>query len=459
MSTAKADGSVPGPPLPRSHPPSVNGSHPGSVHGDLGVVGSKDVPSNVATMNGSYGLRPGGTQKVDAAAADDSDEEEDEEPADHTFEFTTNLNVFRFLRMIVTLQVLGVMIDNDDIPVPVFFRIVCRGPLFYAIRFYSRPFMDLIYAIQVNQNNVPGASAGLAQGSALLRSGGSGGGASSHRRLSYWSSYREAVEPTPVFYPNIAFLTDRNWHTIQYYGHFFMGLFAVVMAGLFTFSFWELSDYTNRFEMERWLKRYATPKWWRVGGFNVMFAMMRGTLIMSLLVFFLYALCKQFVPKAVPETEMVGGAVALSLMLSFIVTLLALFLLWFANSAFQRCVSPCRCRLSCVLLTHRHPPSMHDARSYVSQNEVYTSIIILKKCIKVKVEMGLGLLWCLFLPVVYTLCKALVLVEDWDATVALPHRKAHTHFVPCFFMAFPPFKSTRCVPAPFMCARGVVSPT
>ena len=102
---------------------------------------------------------------------------------------------------------------------------------------------------------------------------------------------------------------------------------------------------------------------------------------------------------------------------------------------------------------------MHDARSYVSQNEVYTSIIILKKCIKVKVEMGLGLLWCLFLPVVYTLCKALVLVEDWDATVALPHRKAHTHFVPCFFMAFPPFKSTRCVPAPFMCARGVVSPT
>jgi len=293
-------------------------------------------------------LRPGGTQKVDAAA-DDSDEEEDEEPADHTFEFTTNLNVFRFLRMIVTLQVLGVMIDNDDIPVPVFFRIVCRGPLFYAIRFYSLPFMDLIYAIQVNQNNVPGASAGLAQGSALLRSGGSGGSggsASSHRRLSYWSSYREAVEPTPVLYPNIAFLADRNWHTIQYYGHFFMGLFAVVMAGLFTFSFWELSDYTNRFEMERWLKRYATPKWWRVGGFNIMFAMMRGTLIMSLLVFFLYALCKQFVPKAVPETEMVGGAVALSLMLSFIVTLLALFLLWFANSAFQRCVYPRRCRLS-----------------------------------------------------------------------------------------------------------------
>jgi len=321
-------------------------------------------------MNGSYGLRPGGTQKVDAAA-DDSDEEEDEEPADHTFEFTTNLNVFRFLRMIVTLQVLGVMIDNDDIPVPVFFRIVCRGPLFYAIRFYSRPFMDLIYAIQVNQNNVPGASAGLAQGSALLRSGGSGGGASSHRRLSYWSSYREAVEPTPVFYPNIAFLTDRNWHTIQYYGHFFMGLFAVFMAGLFTFSFWELSDYTNRFEMERWLKRYATPKWWRVGGFNVMFAMMRGTLIMSLLVFFLYALCKQFVPKAVPETEMVGGAVALSLMLSFIVTLLALFLLWFANSAFQRCAYPRQCRLSCVPLTHRHPPPPNPLQLRVAERGVH----------------------------------------------------------------------------------------
>ena len=382
-------------------PQAVNGSHsqPSSINGDLGVqnVGTNDLPSNVATINGSYHLGPGKGIKANADDSD-GDDDDDEELADQTFEFTTNLNVFRFLRMIITLQILGIMIDNDSIPVPVFFRLVCRGPLFYAIRFYSRPFMDLIYAIQFNQNKVPGASAGLAQGTAALNAG------TGHRRLSYLSSYRTAAEPTPVFYPNISFLSGRNWHTIQYYGHFFMGLFAVVMAGLFTFSFWELSDYTNRFEMERWLKLYATRKWWRVGGFNVMFAMMRGTLIMSLLVLFVYALCKQFVPKAVPETEMVGGAVALSLMMSLIVTLLALWLLWFANSAFKR---------------------------YVSQNEAYTSIIILKKCVKVKVEIGLGILLCLFVPVLYTLCQALVLVEDWDATVALPHRKVRVCEMSC----------------------------
>ena len=280
------------------------------------------------------------------------------------------------------------------------------------MRFYSRIFIDLIYAIQFNQKSIPGTSS---LGSVASKNG-LGSASVPTRRLSYVSSYIPDEMPNPRFYPNIAFLEERHWHTIKYYSHFFLGMFAVVMGGLFTFKFWEMRDYTNRFEMEAWLKRYATRKWWRVGGFNVMWAMIKATLLFSLFVLFLYALCKQFVPKGVPGTEMVGAAVAISLMVTLIVTLLALFFLSFANSAFMR---------------------------YVSQNEAYTSIIILKKCVKVKVELGLALLLCLFLPVLYTLTQSVILVQDWDTTTALPHRVGNNHFVPCYFMAFPPFRSTR----------------
>ena len=90
----------------------------------IGNSQSKDMPSNIATFNGSYNLRANTTLMKAAIDDDDSDDEKDEEKADHTFEFTTNMNVFRFIRMLVTLQVLGVMIDNDSIPVPVFFRLL-----------------------------------------------------------------------------------------------------------------------------------------------------------------------------------------------------------------------------------------------------------------------------------------------------------------------------------------------
>ena len=113
---------------------------------------------------------------------------------------------------------------------------------------------------------------------------------------------------------------------------------------------------------------------------------------------------------------MIGGAVAIGAMFTLIITLIALWLMSFANSAFQR---------------------------YVSQNEAYTSIIILKKCIKAKVEIGLGLMLFLFVPVLYNLCQALILVEDWDTTLATAWRRGNNHFVPCYFMAFPPFRSTR----------------
>ena len=271
-----------------------------TVNGNTGQVGGTAIQppptSDKATFNGSYNLKPNNAVTLMngvGAEEDDSDAEDEDEQADHTFEFTTNLNVFRFIRMIITLQVIALMVDKEDMEIPVLFRLFSRGPLFYSIRFYSRPFLDLIYAVQFNQNRVPNLEIASSVAKAKQQSG------IGRRLLSYVSSYVPTVEPNPVFKADIVFLPDRNWHTIQYYGHFFLGLFAVIMSFLFTFKFWEMKNYTDRFEMDAWLKRYATRKWWRVGGFNVMFAVGRGSLAAALCVFFLYALCKQFVPKGI----------------------------------------------------------------------------------------------------------------------------------------------------------------
>ena len=67
---------------------------------------------------------------------------------DNKFEFTESYHIMRFIRMLLILQVLGMMIENPAMKVSTLFTIVSRFPLFYSIRFYSRPFLDLIYAVQ-----------------------------------------------------------------------------------------------------------------------------------------------------------------------------------------------------------------------------------------------------------------------------------------------------------------------
>ena len=68
---------------------------------------------------------------------------------DHTFEFTNNVAVMRFIRMFLSLQIVAVMIDNTYVELPVLFRIFSRDVLFYVIRFYSRPFIDVIYFMEL----------------------------------------------------------------------------------------------------------------------------------------------------------------------------------------------------------------------------------------------------------------------------------------------------------------------
>jgi hypothetical protein len=70
------------------------------------------------------------------------------ERKDRTFEFSDSKTIMRIIRLVLVIQVIAFVTDNPSIQIPILFRIISYGPLFYAIRFYSRPFIDFVYALQ-----------------------------------------------------------------------------------------------------------------------------------------------------------------------------------------------------------------------------------------------------------------------------------------------------------------------
>jgi hypothetical protein len=89
----------------------------------------------------------------DDVSSEDSDGEAPD-TKNQNFEFSNGYGVMRIIRMVLVLQVISIALDNPSLEMSVLFRIACRGPLFYAIRFYSRPFIDLIYVVQYFLNAV-----------------------------------------------------------------------------------------------------------------------------------------------------------------------------------------------------------------------------------------------------------------------------------------------------------------
>ena len=65
------------------------------------------------------------------------------------FEFSDSYNIMRWIRLVILLQTIAIIIDNPSFEMSVFFRIVCRGFLLYLLEFYSRPFIDLVYIVQL----------------------------------------------------------------------------------------------------------------------------------------------------------------------------------------------------------------------------------------------------------------------------------------------------------------------
>ena len=65
------------------------------------------------------------------------------------FEFTNNLYVMRLVRMFLCMEAVGIVIDTPSFYIPTMFKICCRTILFYTIRFYSRPIVDIVYIIEL----------------------------------------------------------------------------------------------------------------------------------------------------------------------------------------------------------------------------------------------------------------------------------------------------------------------
>jgi hypothetical protein len=293
------------------------------------------------------------------------------------FEFTDNLGVMRVVRMIITLQILGLIIDNPSIQIPLLFRVFCRGPLFYAIHFYSRPFIDAVYLVQLFfaqiasdiQSSVPSKSSA---GKIVVTA----------RRLfgTTYKSYTDEPTIKQQYGFQVNFIDDRNWHAIKHFSHFFLGIFLVIMATLFTLRFWEIRDYTDREEIRLWLRKYVGDGWWRRGGLGVAVSTARGLVYIGVLFLLLFVVSRQFNPRtALPEPRMIGGVAITGLSVILIIYILGYVCIRSTEAIFVR---------------------------YVSQNVAYSSGLILKKVIKSKTEIGLSLMLLLFMPVCYNLVQS-----------------------------------------------------
>jgi hypothetical protein len=78
---------------------------------------------------------------------EDTDDEVPETKNQH-FEFSDGYGVMRIIRAVMVVQIISVALENPSLEMSALVRITVRGVLFYAIRFYSRPFIDVLYLIQ-----------------------------------------------------------------------------------------------------------------------------------------------------------------------------------------------------------------------------------------------------------------------------------------------------------------------
>ena len=347
---------------------------------------------------------------------DMKDEDVDEtkpEVKERNFEFTSGDDMMRFLRMIFYVQIIALAVDNPTIILPPLFRIAVEGLCFYSMRFYYRPFLDLIYIIQYCYTNfVPIAVKYLP----FLMKLNSFDHWVINSDIPYEDKLKIPKTPRRLGDSNFAVNVEyeHNWHSLKYFAQFFLGIFFVIMAVLYTFGLWEIKDYTDTREVQIWLKKYVADGWFKRGGVNIAVSITKGFVALALFILILFSVSNQFAsPASTPTMSMLG--------LSMAVFFSALGILWFIGYRALKASEGAFVR-------------------YVSQNVSYTSAIILKRVVKSKMETGIVLMFLLYMPVLYVFMQSIIIITDWNTTVAMVHRKGVNYYVPCYFMAFPPYR-------------------
>ena len=346
---------------------------------------------------------------------DMKDEDIDEtkpEVKERNFEFTSGDDMMRFLRMVFYIQIIALAIDNPTILLPPLFKIAIKGLCFYSLKFYYRPFLDLIYLIQYAYSNLLPL---LIQYLPFLNELNSFSNWVINTNVPYENNIkvpRRLVDAT--FSVNVDY--EHNWHSMKYFTQFFLAILFVVMAVLYTFGLWEIKDYTDTHEVQRWLKAYVADGWYRRGGLNLAYCITKGFIAMSLFVLILWSISNQLAsPASVPTMSMLSLSMALYLSV--------LSILWFIGYRALKATEGAFIR-------------------YVSQNVAYTSAIILKRVVKSKLETGIVLMFLLYMPALYVFMQSIIIITDWNDTIAMGHRRGVNYYVPCYFMAFPPYRHT-----------------
>jgi len=376
--------------------------------------------------------------RTNADSATNLGEEEQESIADKlkNFEFTNNLHIMRCIRTVVYLQYIAIISDSPYIRMPLIFQTMCRGFLNYLLYWYSRPFLDFVYCIQYFQQTVEDiwkkyfptdqAAATIA---ITRRLDGSDGYHDSFADNNPWR-YTDvesrvlsaAIEPTSmptagvakadmtgVFFIN--YLSDRDWHSVKHFAHYFLTIAFLFLCVSFTISFWEIRDFTDRRNMRSWVKTYVNDGWWRRGGLLWAFSIAKVLAIVAVIAFLMYEISIRFSDRG--DVRSLGAIILVIFGAVFGCTVAAFMGFRSTEAAFVR---------------------------YVSQNVGYTSTIILKRVVKCKVEIGIALMFLIFMPAVYTFAQSLIVIIDWNDTIAIPFRKAVNFHVPCYFLSFPPFR-------------------
>ena len=334
------------------------------------------------------------------------------------FEFTSSINMMRVTRLIIVLQVLALCIDSPSVQLPIVWRIVCRGFLHYTGKFYSRPFVDVVYffewlgtytsQIPSNPDNIRFETPSTPS---TPDSSGASGSVPARRGLSA-SDYRIYPDKEASFGAEISFLDERNWHSVKHFSHFFLSALFAIMIALFTIKFWEIKDYTDRREVREWLAKYIADGWWRRGLAVFTWSFAKGAIAMMLFVFFLFAIARQISVNSIPTPVMAGSALAMLLSLCGLAYVLGWLGIRSTEQAFVR---------------------------YVSQNVSYTSSIILKRVVKAKIDIGIVLMFAIYMPALRSFTEGFMVITDWNDTLTYAHRRSVNFFTPCYLMAFPPY--------------------
>jgi hypothetical protein len=148
---------------------------------------------------------------------------------------------------------------------------------------------------------------------------------------------------------------------------------------MLTIRFWEIYDYSNREEITKWLHEYVSDGWWRRGGLHIAIIMARACGILGIVLIVVNFLGEGLSGNPIADGLFVGTIFSVGTIVVLVIWLIGYIFIKFTEAAFVR---------------------------YVSQNVAYTSAIILKRAIKAKIDLGIMLMFALYMPVLYTFLQS-----------------------------------------------------